>query len=112
MVNSDSGESPLPSHVGAYAVDRRRSHREPVVTIARLTPLEPSDSSPRPRPVQVLVTDVSLHGCDFRTPLPPRDGAFYRIEMNVGPLFLASRIRVMRISSRNDGNFDTAAEFI
>ncbi len=100
---------PLPSHFDDIRVERRRSHRESVVALGKLHPLDASDTS---RPIQVLVTDVSLHGCDFKAALPPRDGAFYRIEMSVGPLSLNSRLRVIRVEHRPDDTFAVAAEFI
>jgi hypothetical protein len=108
VMASDSHE-PLPSHFGTIAVERRRSHRESIVAIGRLTALDASDGD---RAVQVLVVDVSLHGCDFRCPLPPRDGAFYRIDLAVGPLSLSSRLRVIRIEQRPDATFEVGGEFL
>jgi PilZ domain len=101
---------PQPDHgFGDIAVERRRSHREPIVAIGRLTPV---DAGPTLRTFQVLVTDVSLHGCDFKSALAPTDGALYRIEINVGPLAMTSRLRVIRLASRADGTFEAGAEFI
>ncbi|MFT3784578.1 MAG: PilZ domain-containing protein [Tepidisphaeraceae bacterium] len=100
---------PVPSEIDGFQVERRRSHRESVVALGRLTPLDATDTV---RPLQVLVTDVSLHGCDFRAALEPRNGGFYRIDLNVGPLTLHSRLRVMRIAPRSDGTFEVGGEFI
>jgi hypothetical protein len=94
---------------GAISIERRRSHREAVVAIGRLTPLDASDGD---RALQVLVVDVSLHGCDFKSAISPRDGAFYRLDVNVGPLSLASRMRVIRIERRSDDTFEVGGEFI
>lgn len=93
---------------GHVAIERRRSHRENVVAIARLTPM----ANPTEAGLKVLVTDISLHGCDFRCDLPPIDGAIYKIELNLGPLSLTSRLRVTRLRRRADGTFDLGGEFV
>ena len=56
--------------VNAYSVrraggdkDRRRSHREPVVTVGALRTTNDSKEPSR----QVLVSDVSMHGVGIRT---------------------------------------------
>lgn len=79
------------------------------MSIGRLTPVDTTDPT---RPMQILVTDVSLHGCDFRSAASPRDGAFYRIDVAVGPLSMTSRLRVIRIEMRNDGTYEVGGEFI
>ncbi len=99
----------LPSQIGEFDVERRRSHREAVVAIGRLTPLEPSDDG---RPLQILVTDLSLHGCDFKAAAKPRDGAFYRLDVCVGPLTLSSRVRIIRLEMRTDWTYEVGGEFI
>ncbi len=99
----------LPGSFGNIAIERRRSHRETVVAIGRLIPIDHSDEG---RCIQVLITDLSLHGLDFRSAIAPRDGAFYRVEMSVGPLSLTSRLRVIRASMRSDGTYEIGAEFV
>ncbi|HTL30898.1 MAG TPA: PilZ domain-containing protein, partial [Tepidisphaeraceae bacterium] len=42
--------------------ERRRSHREPVFTIGRISCVDSDGVCNH----EVLVTDVSLHGCGFR----------------------------------------------
>ena len=108
-VSSEAQDPLLPGSFGNIAIERRRSHRETVVAIGKLIPLDPSDQT---RCIQVLVTDLSLHGCDFRCAAPPRDGAFYRIEMSVGPLSLNSRLRVIRNHMRSDSTYEIGAEFV
>ena len=68
---------------GEVSVERRRSHREPIVAIGRL--LSPVRSDRIEQLAQVLVTDVSLHGCDFRCEQPLDIGSFYRLDLAVGP---------------------------
>src|SRR5437762_14383189 len=73
--------------------DRRRSHREPVVTTGTIKPVDYKESAP---PRQVLVTDVSLHGVGLRSPADLITGTRYFIEIGVGPLYLSSRMTVVR----------------
>lgn len=108
-MSTEARDPLLPGSFGDFTVERRRSHRENVVAIGKLIPVDASDPQ---RTTQVLITDLSLHGCDFRATLPPRDGAFYRIELCVGPLSLTSRLRVIRIHARNDSTFEIGAEFV
>ena len=105
-VSSASQESS--DHFGDVAVERRRSHRENVVAIGRLTPIADATLGA----LKVLVTDVSLHGCDFRCDLPPVDGAIYKIELHLGPLSMTSRLRVTRLRSRPDGTYELGGEFV
>jgi len=99
----------MPRYLAGFPVERRRSHREAVVAIGRLTAADELDPL---RPVQVLVTDLSLHGCDLRCAVEPRDGSFYHIDLSVGPLTLNSRLRVIRILGRSDGTFEVGGEFV
>ena len=109
MEMPESADAFLPHEFGSFTAERRRSHREQVVAIARLTP---ADASDQPRCFKVLVVDVSLHGCDFLSAACPRDGAYYHIDMTVGPLCLKSRLRVIRIAPRQDGTYEIGSEFI
>src|SRR5436309_890722 len=85
-------------------IERRRSSREPVVTLGMLRandPAEPrtiddiADMFEQPR--QVLVTNVSLTGVGFRSPEPIDAEILYLIEIGVGPLHLTSRLRIVRV---------------
>ena len=87
--------------------DRRRSHREPVVTVGTLR----DAANPREAGRQVLVSDVSLHGVGMRTTFELEIGDMYTIEIGVGPLHLASRLRVARTRALTDGTFDIGGEF-
>ena len=109
IVPRDSHDPFLASSIGDVAVERRRSHRETIVAIGRLTP---ADAGEGLRSLQILVTDVSLHGCDFKCAVSPSDGAYYQIDLHVGPLSLTSRMRVIRVQPRSDGTFEAGAEFI
>jgi hypothetical protein len=108
-MSSDPQDPFLPGSFGDIAVERRRSHRETVVAIGKLISLEASDGH---RGMQVLITDLSLHGCDFRCITPPRDSTLYRIEISVGPLSLSSRLRVIRTHSRSDATYQVGGEFV
>jgi hypothetical protein len=109
-MSSEAFDPLLPGSFGNVSVERRRSHRETVVAIGKLIPLDASDGN---RCIQVLVTELSLHGCDFRCVTSPREGALYRIEMTLGPLSLNSRLRVIRNHVRNsDGTHEIGAEFV
>ena len=87
--------------------DRRRSTREPVATVGCLR--LPTDVREAGR--QVLVTDVSLHGVGMRTTFGLDEDQIFSIEIGVGPLRLASRLRVVRSRSLPDGTFDIGGEF-
>lgn len=89
------------------AIDRRRSSREPVVTVGMIRRLSHDDESSE----QVLVTNVSLHGVGFRSTHPLPMGSRWAIEIGVGPLHLTSRLRVARCRARNDGTYDMGGEF-
>ena len=110
-IDAQSNVSPDPDDandsIGDIACERRRSHREAVVAIGRLEPIDQGLPS-----LKVLVTDVSLHGCDFRCDLPPSQVAAYRIELHLGPLSMTSRLRVTRFRRCPDGTFEIGAEFV
>src|SRR5215217_2092628 len=87
--------------------ERRRSHREPVVTVGTLR----TTTDPKEAGRQVLVSDVSLHGVGMRTTFALELAEIFMIEIGVGPLHLASRLRVVRVRSLPDGTFDIGGEF-
>ena len=111
-MSRDQPHDPLASDrfEGEVAVERRRSHREPIVAIGHLHSTVRDNRSDAA--IQILVTDVSLHGCDFRCEVSLDAGSFFRLELAVGPLALTSRLRVIRIRARYDGTFEVGAEFI
>ena len=87
--------------------DRRRSHREPVVTVGTLRMATDAREGGR----QVLVHDVSLHGVGMRTTFELELGEFFMIEIGVGPLHLSSRLHVVRVRPLKDGTYDIGGEF-
>ncbi len=91
----------------ASGADRRRSHREPVVTVGTLRPATDVRQGGR----QVLVHDVSLDGVGMRTTFELELGDFFLIEIGVGPLHLASRLCVVRVRALKDGTYDIGGEF-
>ena len=87
--------------------DRRRSHREPVITVGTIRTATDSREAGR----QVLVSDVSLHGVGMRTTFALDQDELFSIEIGVGPLHLASRLRVVRVRQLQDGSYDIGGEF-
>ena len=98
-----TGEEQIESDGG----DRRRSHREPVVTVGTLR----TTDNPREAGRQVLVNDVSLHGVGIRTTFALELDDSFTIEIGVGPLHLSSRMKIVRVRSLADGTYDIGAEF-
>jgi hypothetical protein len=90
-------------------IERRRSKREPVTTLGMLRSIDESEFD---RPRQVMVSDVSLHGCGFRCMERLDNELTYVIEIGVGPLHLTSQLRIVRNRVRPDGTYDVGAEFI
>jgi hypothetical protein len=107
----EASPSPEPqqdaTRLGDHGVERRRSTREPVITVGMIRPLTHDDAPPE----QVLVTNVSLHGVGVRATRALPVGARYHIEIGVGPLHLTSRLRVVRCRLRHDGTYDVGGEF-
>jgi hypothetical protein len=97
------GEEPFIGEGG----ERRRSHREPVVTHGTVRALD----RPREAGRQVLVNDVSLHGVGIRATFELKLEEFLTIEIGVGPLHLTSRMKIVRVRALPDGTFDIGAEF-
>src|SRR5688572_25964760 len=99
--------SHAPDPLSGKGLERRRSTREPVVTVGMIRLLSHDDATPE----QVLVTNVSLHGVGFRSTRSLGVGVRYHIEIGVGPLQLTSRLRVVRCRIRTDGTYDIGGEF-
>lgn len=108
-LSADSGFDASP---GGVALERRRSHREPIVAIGHLLPAAGRPNAGTARPTPILVTDLSLHGCDFRCDTPLEMGGLYRLDVAVGALSITSRLRVVRTRRRFDGTHEVGAEFI
>lgn len=94
----------VPAKTGA---DRRRSHREPIATVGNLRATSDHKEGGR----QVLVSDVSLHGVGLRTTFSLLQDEMFSIDIGVGPLHLASRLRVVRVRELPDGTYDIGGEF-
>lgn len=104
MGTSGQNPQPLPSDTD---IDRRRSTREPVVTVGMIRPLNHDDAVPE----QVLVSNVSMHGVGLLSAKPLPVGSRWAIEIGVGPLHITSRLRVVRTRIRSDGTYDIGGEF-
>jgi hypothetical protein len=98
------GESGSPASSGS---DRRRSQREPVITVGTLRTASDTQEGGR----QVLVNDVSLHGVGMRTTFELVPDEYFTIEIGVGPLHLSSRMKVVRVRLLKDGTYDIGGEF-
>jgi len=101
------GEAALPQPMSPTGTERRRSHREPQMTVATLQPVNGDASVDR----QVLVCNLSLGGVGFRSAQRFLPGEMYRITLGSGPLFLNARLRVVSCRARPDGTFDVGAAF-
>jgi len=101
----------VPAHVtqpnSPTGVERRRSHREPQMTVATLQPVNGDASVDR----QVHVCNLSLGGVGFRSAQRFLPGEMYRITVGTGPLFLNARLRIVSCRARPDGTFDVGAAF-
>jgi hypothetical protein len=87
--------------------ERRRSTREPVFTVGRISCVDADGVCNQ----EVMVTDVSLHGCGFRCHVELDETSIYEIEIGVGPLHLHSKMRLVRVRLRSDGSYDIGAQF-
>jgi hypothetical protein len=61
--------------------------------------------------LEVTITDLSPHGCGFRSPVPFRPGATYTMRIGTGPLYLASTLQIVSSRDRSDGFYDVGAKF-
>ena len=87
--------------------DRRRSVRIESLTAGKLTP--PGKEKPV---TGVQVFDVSQHGVGFRVSRKLATGDVFDVEIGNGPLFLSGTVRITSVRARNDGSFETGADFI
>jgi hypothetical protein len=107
----DLAQTPA-KHPEATGANRRRSVRENVFTQGLLRTIDVDELGAMfTKPVQVLVTNVSMHGVGFRSNEELDDTLLYAIEIGVGPLHLSSRMRLVRVRPLPDGTFDIGAEF-
>lgn len=98
---------PLKTASSNQTEGRRRSFRERVGRVGVIRLLCSDETTLD----QVQVSDVSLHGARLvsRRQLPI--GTHWNLELNVGPLHLSSRLRIVRCQSREDGTYDVGGEF-
>jgi hypothetical protein len=87
--------------------ERRRSTREPVFSLGRISCVDNNGVCN----LEVMVTDVSLHGCGFRCNAELDESSTYEIEIGVGPLHLSAKCRIVRVRLRADGSYDLGAQF-
>lgn len=87
--------------------ERRRATREPVFTIGRISCVDDEGVCNQ----EVMVTDVSLHGCGFRSTVELDETSVYRIEIGVGPIHMSAKLRIVRVRLRADGSYDLGGQF-
>jgi hypothetical protein len=87
--------------------ERRSAKRQPLSVLGVLTEANAPD-----KPLEVAVSDVSLHGCSFRAPVPVRAGGVYTMRIGTGGLHLTSTLRIISSRDRADGFFDVGAKFV
>ena len=102
-----TGAAPASQPVLPAGIERRRSNREPQMTVATLQPVNGDASVDR----QVLVCNLSLGGVGFRSAHRFLPQEMYRITVGTGPLFLNARLRIVTCRARPDGTFDVGAAF-
>jgi hypothetical protein len=105
----DAGAPPKPDE--PKVTERRRSRRGQVFSMGLLGMLRAVGAPDGLPAEQVIVTDVSLHGVGFRSPMKFTVDSMYFVELGVGPLHLSSRLRIARVQPRADGTYDVGAEF-
>lgn len=107
LPGAEDVSAPVPQPTSPTGVERRRSHREPQMTVATLQPVNGDASVDR----QVHVCNLSLGGVGFRSAQRFLPGETYRITVGTGPLFLNARLRIVSCRARADGTFDVGAAF-
>ena len=101
MARAEIGPTPIRPR------ERRRGSRQPLPMLGLLT--EPNAPD---KPLEVAVTNVSLHGCAFTAPVSFRPGATYNMRIGSGQLHLSSTVRIISSRDRADGQFDIGAKFV
>ena len=110
MARAASGPTPAAAPIGSIPIkprERRREKRQSLTVLGVLTAANAPD-----KPLEVAVSDVSLHGCSFRSPVPFRAGAPYTLRIGTGGLHLTSTLRIISSRDRADGFFDVGAKFV
>lgn len=72
---------------------------------------DPAEGGVMSQQQRVQVTDLSLHGAGLRCTKPPEKGAAHWLVIATDRLHLSSRIRVVNVRVRDDGQSDVGAEF-
>ncbi|HLL90136.1 MAG TPA: PilZ domain-containing protein [Tepidisphaeraceae bacterium] len=94
--------------------DRRRGARQTLVVKGMLFPdaSGPHDLPPTGGPRRVCLSNVSMHGVAFRTPLPIEPGTRYRLKIEAGPMTMAGRVRVVACRDKGNHLYEVGAEFV
>ena len=91
------------------AVERRRSVRQDASVEGWLS--DPSDSGVMSQQQRVLITDLSLHGVGIRCQKPSEKGAAHWLVIATDRLHLSSRVRIVNVRQRDNGEWELGAEF-
>lgn len=87
--------------------ERRRSQREPYVAEASLA--SPTAKDPADR-IEVSALNISRHGIAFELPKSIPTGAFYVLQLGMGPQRMKSEVQIVSCRSGN-GTFHVGAKF-
>jgi hypothetical protein len=87
----------------------RRSTRETLVAPATLWKSSIPDDTPGER---IFVSNISLEGLAFRARAAYEPGAVHYVRLKIGPLHLESPVRIAWCRKRQEGIFDTGAQFV
>jgi len=60
---------------------------------------------------RVLISDLSLHGVGIRCQKSPEKGAAHWLVIATDRLHLSSRVRIVNVRQREDGQWEVGAEF-
>jgi hypothetical protein len=89
--------------------NRRRSERNPYVIEAFV--YSPTSTDPDER-IEATSLNLSRHGVGFCIEHPLPAGAFYVVEIGLGPQKLVSEMRTVSCRRRADGMYEVGGEFI
>jgi hypothetical protein len=88
--------------------NRRRSDRFPHVAESWVSTELPDGTTER---TEVTSVNLSRHGVAFQLAHPLAAGAFYTIEIGLGPQQLVAEVRTISCRATQDGRYEIGAEF-
>jgi hypothetical protein len=91
-------------------VERRRSARQDQAAVEGWLS-DPAEGGVMSQQQRLVITDLSLHGVGFRCSKLPEKGAAHWLVIATDKLHLSTRIRVVNVRQREDGQAEVGAEF-